>query len=150
MSDGIVRNHISKSPMDFDPKKDARTRAMISVPANHVPLVRVQFAIEDGVDKDIMFHSWGGIGDQICSEPALRYALKNFTKCRISLATDRPELFQHLPFERIYDTMNADPAWDYYLYLPVMRLIETSNLSWQFLSHLTTHCVTIPPSAPIV
>lgn len=83
-------------------------------------------------------------GDQICSEPALRFALKNFKNKFNYLATNRPEFFQHLQFKKVYDLRKADPAWEYHLYFPLMRPVDTSNISWQFLAHLQTHCVDYP------
>lgn len=50
----------------------------------------------------IMMTTWGGLGDQVCAEPALRYAFKLFPNHEISLLTSFPELFSHLPFHKVY------------------------------------------------
>lgn len=56
-------------------------------------------AILRGVEKNILMCVGGGIGDQICAEPTLRYAIETFTDCKINLLTPYPELFNHMTFE---------------------------------------------------
>ena len=74
---------------------------LVQVPAKQVPPYRYAIAKEREI-KQIMMTTWGGLGDQVCGEPALRYAFKLFQGYEISLLSSFPELFQHLPFECRY------------------------------------------------
>src|SRR5690606_12119970 len=89
-----------------------------------------------------LINTWGGLGDQVCAEPAIRFALKAFPKCRISIASEHPALFEHLELAEVFDTKKQMPDWDNYL---VFRTIEPpSHLLWEFASHMLTHCVDFP------
>lgn len=63
---------------------------------SEIPGIKTSQAVERGVEKNLIFKTWGGLGDQICAEPTLRFALKTFKGCDISLASEHPELFAHL------------------------------------------------------
>lgn len=116
----------------------------IRVPQNQLPVYRVNNAVRRGVEKNIIFRTWGGIGDQICAEPTLRYALKMFKTADISLASERQELFKHLKFKRVFDLNEELPNYDKYLMLDTITSPDESNLVWMFFSHLLTNCVDFP------
>ncbi len=116
----------------------------IMVPQEQLPTYRTDNSIRRGVERNIIFRTWGGVGDQICSEPTLRYALKMFKECEISLASEIPELFKHLQFKRVFDLKEELPNYSRYLTFETITSPDESNLVWQFFSHLLTNCVDFP------
>lgn len=96
-------------------------------------------ALEHGVERNIMVRTWGGIGDQICAEPTLRYALHKFKEARITLGSELPELFQHLPFDNVVrcGREKYDPAE----YLIFDTIQSNGHLTWEFMSHMLVNCV---------
>lgn len=115
----------------------------ITVPNYFIPSYRSGLAIQRGVEKNLMFKTWGGIGDQICAEPTLRYAFKKFKDCNISLASEHPELFSHLPWKNVYDLKKHQPFWDKYFVFETITS-PNSDLTWQFFSHCLVNCVDFP------
>lgn len=108
------------------------------VPARFVPSFRVVYAEERGKRENILFRMHGGLGDVICAEPAVRYAMKHFKGLTFSLATVYPGLFQHLKFDNIYTEANvADLNLDSYL---MYENTDTSNeLAAEFVCHTLMH-----------
>ena len=95
--------------------------------------------------KEIFFSALGGdLGDQICAEPTLRYALKKFKDCNISLASECPELFRHLKFKRVFDLREEVPNYEKYFAFETITPPDDSNLVWCFMSHMLTNCVDFP------
>lgn len=117
----------------------------VAIPMFHLPIFRTQVAIQRGVEKNLLFRTWGGLGDQICAEPTLRYALKHFGKdCKISLASERPELFKHLEFEKVFNLNEVIPNHQNYLVFETITPPDNTNLVWQFFSHMLVNCVDFP------
>jgi hypothetical protein len=116
----------------------------VQIPAVFIPSFRTTIAIQNGVEKNLLFRTWGGLGDQICAEPTLRYALKTFKGCDISLETEHPELFQHLNFKDVFHTKKVRPNHDNYLVFETITQPNDTNLVWQFFSHMITNCVDFP------
>ncbi len=116
----------------------------VQIPLNFIPIFRTRVAIDRGVEKNLIFRTWGGIGDQICAEPTLRYALKMFKDCNVSLASEMPELFKHLKFKRVFDLKEELPNYNKYLTFETITSPDNSNLVWQFFSHMLTNCVDFP------
>lgn len=87
---------------------------MVDIPAKNIPALKYEIARKGDI-KQIMMTTWGGLGDQVCGEPALRYAFKLFKDYKLSLLTKYPELFTHLPFEKVYSPEEArelnDQEW---------------------------------------
>lgn len=125
-------------------RKQWNPKQPIAVPQHQLPIYRAGNAILRGVEKKIMFHTWGGLGDQICAEPTLRYSLRMFKGCEFYLAAERPELFKHLQFKRIFDLSEESPHYDKYFVLETITPPNDSNLVWMFMSHLLTNCVDFP------
>tara|TARA_R110000868_G_scaffold384405_1_gene651868 strand:- start:372 stop:1385 length:1014 start_codon:yes stop_codon:yes gene_type:complete len=123
-------------------KLDASRR--VAIPMGHLPIFRTQIAIESGVERRLLFKTWGGIGDQICAEPTLRYALKMFKDCEISLASEIPELFRHLTFKKVYNLKEETPNYNRFFCFETITPPDESNLVWQFFSHMLTNCVDFP------
>jgi hypothetical protein len=116
----------------------------VAVPMTHLPIFRTTLAIQAGVEKKIMLKTWGGLGDQICAEPTLRWAVKTFKDIEVYLASEKPFLFKHLDFKKVYDTRDVVPHWGNFLCFDTIQPPDDSNLVWQFFSHLLTNCVDFP------
>lgn len=114
----------------------------IAIPFRKLPAGRTTIAIRKGVQNNLLIRTWGGIGDQICSEPTLRYALKNFKDVKITLASEMPELFSHLNFHDVYDLRKETPIWDDYISFQTIAPLD--DLVWQFANHMVTNCVDFP------
>jgi hypothetical protein len=131
----------------------------ITLPAFQIPAYRTTRAVHTETQNNILFTTWGGIGDQICAEPTLRFAIDTFKDCQISLATDYPDLYRHLTFHQIFD-LNYERSKikdNDYLILHTIETLEKiptllhndtqkmevsmETLSWQFMTHGAIHCV---------
>jgi Glycosyltransferase family 9 (heptosyltransferase) len=112
--------------------------AGIMVPARFVPSFRVCFADEHGGRNRILFRMHGGLGDIICAEPAVRFAMKHFKGLEFNLMTLYPALFQHLKFEKIFTPENvAELVMDDYL---MFENTDTANqLAAEFVCHTLMH-----------
>lgn len=112
---------------------------MVDVPAKHIPPLRYKIAMDQGI-KQIMMTTWGGLGDQVCAEPSLRYAFKLFKGYEISLLTSFPEMFVHLPFKNIFSKDEAkklnEDEW-----LVIHTNHPNNNMTRDFITHHFTHCV---------
>lgn len=116
----------------------------VAIPVLTHPLFRTAYAIQRGVEKNLLLRTWGGIGDQICAEPTLRYALKMFKDCDISLASELPELFRHLEFKKVFDTKEVHPNYSKFFTFDTITPPDESNLVWCFMSHMMINCVDFP------
>lgn len=112
------------------------------IPLGAIPGARTTIAIQNGVERNILFKTWGGLGDELCAEPTLRYALQQFKDCDVSLAAERPELFEHLKFKRVFNLAEEQPRWEKYLCFNTV--VPSSDIVWQFFSHCLTNCVDFP------
>jgi hypothetical protein len=119
-------------------------RDTISLPIMHLPLFRSHIAIQNKVEKNLLFKTWGGLGDQICAEPTLRFALKNVKDAKISLASECPSLFSHLKFHKVFDIKEVLPHWDNFFCFDTITPPDETNLVWQFFSHMIVNCVDFP------
>lgn len=122
----------------FDPTKDHR----VVIPAIQIPSWNVDQAFQKGVARKFLINTWGGLGDQICAEPAIRFGLQAFKKCEISLASRCPSLFSHLQFKEVFDTRETNPKWEDYLVFNT--ILPPNSLLWEFLSHMISHQVNFP------
>lgn len=112
--------------------------------AMEVPGFRVELAKQHDAERNMLFKLWGGIGDQICAEPTLRWATEGggLKGCNITLATNFPELFGHLKFDDVYDTKIESPIEDDFNIFETIA--ENGTLAWQFMSHMIVNCVDYP------
>ena len=83
---------------------ETKSPPLVVLPARMVPSFNVKEAFDRKVERKFLINTWGGLGDQVCAEPAIRYALKAFPQCEISLASRQPDLFTHLQFKEVFDT----------------------------------------------
>lgn len=112
----------------------------MNVPAMLLPSFRTLYAIEQKLDKNFLIRSFGGLGDQVCAEPAIRYAINHFKDCRISVLSLTPELFQHLPIEdNFHELKGPQPELDKYFCFQSMY--DPDHLNWEFFCHMIVHCV---------
>jgi hypothetical protein len=116
----------------------------MKIPAMFHPGFRTSLAIQDGVERNLLITTWGGLGDQICAEPTIRYALREFRDCDISLASERPELFSHLKFKEVFNLKKVRPIYENYLTFETITPPDESNMVWLFFSHMLTNCVDFP------
>lgn len=116
----------------------------VQIPLMHLPIFRTQVAIDEGVEKRLLFRTWGGLGDQICAEPTIRYAIKMFKDCEFFLASEMPELFGHLKFKKVFDLREEVPNYRRFLLFDTITPPDDSNLVWQFFSHMLVNCVDFP------
>lgn len=70
------------------------------LPAHEFPFWVRNYAIQNNTNKNILLIVKGGLGDQICSEPAIRFLrhLMPQPDLKWSLYCDFPEVFEHLEF----------------------------------------------------
>lgn len=101
-----------------------------------LPALRIVKAIGKGASKNLLFVVGGGVGDRVCAEPTIRYAIRKFKDCNISLMCDTPELFNHLTFREIYRTGEKIPD----KYLPLYTYAQ-GNLANQFFNANLMHPV---------
>lgn len=96
-------------------------------------------AIERGNDREVLINTWGGLGDQVCAIPAIRYALQAFKGYNFYLASRCPSLFAHLPFKGVIDTRKEEPEWDEFNVVHAM--VSPDHAAWGFMSHMLMHPV---------
>ncbi len=89
----------------------------VNIPAMELPSFRFLLGQERRTTKNVLIQSPYALGDCVCSEPAVRHAVKNFKDCEVSLVTPFPELFRHIPLVKVYNTKDAKPDWDKYYVL---------------------------------
>lgn len=132
--------------MELKEKEEGQIESMM-IPAMQIPSYRV--ARLGNNNKRLMFDVWGGLGDQICAEPTLRYANDVFRKegYEIHLSTQYPELFRHLEFDSIKTERPTDEDYENFYVMPT--LVSQNSLAWDFLSHTHMHCVDFPAIAAL-
>lgn len=112
------------------------------LPADQFPSFNAHEAVKRGVEKNFLINTWGGLGDQICAEPAIRFGLKNFKGKSFSLASRCPTLFEHLPFEAVFDTREEEPDWS--KFLTFQSIHPPDHIIWDFFSQMLVHAVDFP------
>jgi hypothetical protein len=105
--------------------------------SKNFPLQNKMEAQNRGVHNNVLLKINGGLGDIVCAEPAIRFAIDQFKGINWSIQTANPEFFTHLNLKIIplKEKINEQE------YLVLEGVQRPENLIWQFLSHMTTHCV---------
>lgn len=111
------------------------------IPATIMPSFRSALALQNGTEKNLLFKVIGGIGDRICAEPTIRYALTHFKDCKISVISHSPEFFEHLYVKDNFHFDKDKINYDDYLVFETLTQPDESSLTWQFFSHMLTQCV---------
>lgn len=93
--------------------------------------------------KHIYISVLGGLGDQICAEPAIRFMRKNlYPDDEMVVATHWPRIFKHLEKEGIefceHGKANLKDDTPYYI---VQSLPGPDKIQWAIVSHLLCHSV---------
>lgn len=116
--------------------------ASITLPAMMIPNFRTTIAIEQGVQHNILFKPWGGLGDIVCAEPTIRFARENFKNCRISIMTGQPEFFRHIGADEIFDITKVDPkTFPFEKYYVFETIYKPGHLQWEFMIHMNVQAV---------
>lgn len=111
----------------------------MSIPAMFIPSFRTCLAVQRNVEENILIYACGGLGDIVCAEPSIRYAINNFHNSDISVATDCPELYRHLPLKKVYNLKKEKPKWeDYYVF---KSIFDPGELAGEFIAHIVTQNV---------
>jgi ADP-heptose:LPS heptosyltransferase len=111
----------------------------VMVPGHMIPAFCVNAAFQRGKQREFLIHTWGGLGDQICAEPAIRFGMEQMPNVRFSLYSEFPELFSHLNFHEVFDAKKVKPNFENYMVF--QSITNPQHLMWQFFSHMLTHCV---------
>lgn len=83
--------------------------------------------------RKILVKTHGGLGDEICAEPIIRYMVeKAYADSEITVATWFPRLFEHLPV-KVVGINGFKPDFDTPYYL-METLVSPEHLAWQFMS----------------
>lgn len=130
----VVRTEIHKTTNEPLNKDGA-----VNLPAMMIPSFRMLRAREMGVENNFLIRTHGGLGDVICAEPAIRWALNNFKGAEITLDTYFPELFGHLELKEINDTKKRLPEYDKYIVFDTLYTEEV--IHWEFIAHMFTQVV---------
>jgi len=109
-------------------------RGILGVPAHMVPSFRTCKAAENNAQMNVLIKAHGGVGDVVCSEPAMRFAVENFKNSNFSLLSPYPQLFRHIPWKKVYD--NSGPVEiDLNQYLMFQTIDVTNELAAEFVCH---------------
>jgi hypothetical protein len=91
--------------------------------------------------RNILIKCGGGLGDQVCAEPAIRFLKKNlYQNDNVTVLTHWTELFDHIQGIKLYsyDQFQYENDTPYY---EVLTLPEPDSLQWSMVSHLLCHSV---------
>jgi ADP-heptose:LPS heptosyltransferase len=90
--------------------------------------------------RNILIDVTGGIGDQVCAEPAIRFLKENvYPDDNVIVKSHWPELFSHLNAD-IYKHTEFRPQIDT-PYFSVRSLPEPETIMWTCVSNLLSHTV---------
>lgn len=90
--------------------------------------------------RHILVDVQGGLGDQICAEPVIRFLRERiYPEDEVVVKTHWPDLFQHLPVSVYHhDDCMLKPDTPYYR---TLTLPGPDTLTWNVVSHLLSHSV---------
>lgn len=100
-----------------DDKTPLNPMSRTGIDSMELPSFRYLLGAERKTLRNILIQSPYALGDCVCAEPTIRYALKAFKDCSVSLITPFPELFYHLPLKEIMNPNVQKPDWDKYYVL---------------------------------
>jgi ADP-heptose:LPS heptosyltransferase len=90
-------------------------------------------------DRHLYISVNGGLGDQICAEPALRYLIKQYPNDEIVIASHFPRIFSHLDATIIqHGKANLRMDTPYWIR---SSLPGPDTINWAIVSHLLCHTV---------
>lgn len=112
---------------------------MMLIPEMNLPGMRARWAIAGGFERNIVMKVHGGLGDQVCSEPTLRFALETLKDVDITLFAMNPELFSHLKFKDVYNIAKGEFPGSRYAVFDLF--VTTEHFIVNFLCHDNIHAV---------
>lgn len=83
--------------------------------------------------RKILINADRGIGDQLCFEPTVRFALKHCSAAEIIVRTDYPEFFRHLNVDLIKDSIMNQANGPQIFYIHCIDYPSIMNLGVQLL-----------------
>ncbi len=95
----------------------------VPVPCNQVPSIRAALSIQAGNRKRWLIKGWGGLGDQVCAEPTIRFMANLPDEYEVTLLTEFPDLYTHIPNLRIITSTCSLESKHYY----TVPTIETQD-----------------------
>lgn len=112
----------------------------IIMPCIAIPSCRMNYAIQENKEKNILIKVDNGIGDHICAEPSIRWAIENFKGCDISVCSLHPEIFQHLDLKLNchMDNLAEKDRENYFMF---EAIYHPDHLASEFMIHMVSHCV---------
>lgn len=114
----------------------------VNIQPIQIPTYRLIHAKENGNLKRILMTVHGGLGDQVCAEPTLRYAIEQKKKGyvdKIALLSKIPELFDHLEFDEYFYDRPDFNQWHSF-----KTISDESGLECDFIAHNLMNCVDFP------
>lgn len=138
-------NGVKKFSSEEIAKMKIHRGMMIPIRGIDSPSFRTHLAIQDKTTKNLLFKTWGGIGDQICAEPTFRWATQRFPDCKKTLACEYPEFFAHLKWDDVYNLKEERPIFEDYM--EFLCGVDQESIFDQYISHMTTNCVDYPALA---
>lgn len=115
--------------------------------ASKLPTFRAFYGAHTKVSDNLMFVMSGGIGDQVCAEPVVRYALDMFPDKKITILTHVPEIFQHLPVAVVRNDQKSISTLDMQKYWQVETCVNERSMLSDFLCMSMIHCIDLPALA---
>lgn len=107
----------------------------------YIPSFRTKMCEQRGTLDNFLLATWGGLGDVVCAEPVLRWALENYKHVEMSLASHHLPLFRHLKFKELWDLNNKKKFPEWQKYFVIKTIAEESNLVWEFMNHMLCNSV---------
>ncbi len=117
-------------------KQKQPTERHVQINAELIPGLRAIESLKRGTLNKVMVLLRGGLGDEVCSEPALRFAFSHFASKRpdfeLSVISKYPTLWRHLPVKKVFDGKSTDlrifkPAYHWLTNYP-----PTGSFDWEF------------------
>ncbi len=126
-------------PEIFNPGNEPlHPNSHLNVDSMLIPSFRVTLATQNGVQDKLLISVGGGLGDVICAEPAIRWAVNRFG-IQVSVVSDYPDLFRHLKLHENIDGKRAIPSVS--KYWCVDSLYTGDSLRGEFIVPQFTHVV---------
>lgn len=141
----------------------------VQMRADLIPSWRAVESLKRGTLNKVMVLLRGGLGDEACAEPSLRFALKHFAKHRpdfeLSVISKHGPLWRHLPLKLVLDGKSTElrvfkpdyhwttnyPAagsieWEFYC-VPFMNTVEQICISmWKCMLHQDDKDIRLSPA----
>ena len=108
------------------------------LPAMNIPGMRVRWAAENKVSQSVLLKVHGGLGDQICAEPTVRFAVETLKDVEISLLAMTPELYSHIPFKKVYEKGDYPNLGEHLIF---DLFAQQDYFILNYIKHEHCHCV---------